>query len=391
LSAPGLPSDGNSILLRGSGDRFGGLLLLERGRFRDSLLDLRAADGTESWRYRSAGRLSKNWTVNQSGDVGIVETLTKPISAALLVLNGKTGEVRYRIPFPVSSSTINGFKCTNTNILSNLRPSPAGSVFTSDDGNMYLQVEIHVESLVMDNCKDKQYTVDNSLALLRVTPTGETEWKTFQHIHSDATGSFVPQPRVFAGESIPDGFGGVLAAWTYAFPGAAGGQKPYLEARLTRFSPSGQRDFSLPMPSWTEGLAGLFDQNMILGEGNALYATNGPILLRFDIQAGEPAGPAILPPPESSFNTPRPVAASSSPMPVASSTLTPTETALTFLGPYPPVLGDVGLAQSDLFDHSPAAPLLLRDAQLCWTGNFVAVEDGAPNGRGALVFFVVQY
>src|SRR5438445_9266884 len=174
LSAPGLPSDGNSILLRGSGDRFGGLLLLERGRFRDSLLDLRAADGTESWRYRSAGRLSKNWTVNQSGDVGIVETLTKPISAALLVLNGKTGEVRYRIPFPVSSSTINGFKCTNTNILSNLRPSPAGSVFTPDDRNMYLQVEIHVESLVMANCKDKQYTVDNSLALLQMTPTADT-------------------------------------------------------------------------------------------------------------------------------------------------------------------------------------------------------------------------
>src|SRR6266478_4140736 len=192
FSAPGLPSDGNSILLRGSGDRFGGLLLLERGRFRDSLLDLRAADGTESWRYRSAGRLSKNWTVNQSGDVGIVETLPKPISAALLVLNGKTGEVRYRIPFPVSSSTINGFKCTNTNILSNLRPSPAGSVFTSADGDMYLQVEIHVESLVMDNCKEKQYVVGNSLALLRVTPTGETQWKTFQHIHSDATGSFVP-------------------------------------------------------------------------------------------------------------------------------------------------------------------------------------------------------
>jgi len=117
--------------------------------------------------------------VNQSGDVGIVETLTKPISAALLVLNGKTGEVRYRIPFPVSSSTINGFKCTNTNILSNLRPSPAGSVFTSDDGNMYLQVEIHVESLVMDNCKDKQYIVDDSLALLRVTPRARRSGKRF--------------------------------------------------------------------------------------------------------------------------------------------------------------------------------------------------------------------
>jgi len=90
------------------------------------------------------------------------------------------------------------------------------------------------------------------------------------------------------------------------------------------------------MPSWTEGLAGLFDQNMILGEGNALYATNGPILLRLTFRQVNSAGPAILPPPESSFNTPRPVAASSSPMPVASSTLTPTETALTFLGPYPP-------------------------------------------------------
>ena len=392
LSAPGLPADGNSILLRGSSDRFGGLLLLERGRFRDSFLDLRAADGTESWRYRSPGRLSKNWTVNQSGDVGIVETLTKPLSAALLVLNGKTGEVRYRIPFPVSSSTINGFKCTNTNILSNLRPSPAGSVFTSEDGNMYLQVETHVESLDMDNCKDKQYVVDNSLALLRVTPTGETEWKTFQHIHSDSAGSFVPQPRVFAGESIPDGFGGVLAAWTYAFPGVVGGQKPYLEARLTRISPSGQRDFTLPMPFWSEGLVGLFDQNMILGEGNALYATNGPILLRFDIQAGElswarhpPTGEVRLQHSTSGgglliSNVGRLVYFDANGNGIDLPWTVPTT-----------VLGDIGLAQSDLFNHSPTAPLLLRDAQLCWTGNFVAVEDGPPNGRGALVFFVVQY
>ncbi len=244
----------------------------------------------------------------------------------------------------------------------------------------------------MDNCKDKQYIVDNSLALLRVTPTGETEWKTFQHIHSDATGSFVPQPRVFAGESIPDGFGGVLAAWTYAFPGAAGGQKPYLEARLTRFSPSDQRDFSLPMPSWTEGLAGLFDQNMILGEGNALYATNGPILLRFDIQAGElswarhpPTAGVKLQHSTSGggllvSNAGRLVYFDANGNGIDLPWTVPTT-----------VLGDVGLAQSDLFDHSPAAPLLLRDAQLCWTGNFVAVEDGAPNGRGALVFFVVQY
>jgi outer membrane protein assembly factor BamB len=87
----GLPMDGKSILLRASGEDSGGIILLERGRFRDSLVDLNPTDGSELWRYRSEGRLTKNWTANWNGDVGIVEALAKPASSALLILNAKTG------------------------------------------------------------------------------------------------------------------------------------------------------------------------------------------------------------------------------------------------------------------------------------------------------------
>jgi hypothetical protein len=185
----GLPIDGKSILLRRCGGSLGDLVLLERARFRDSLVSLSAADGREVWRFQSEGRLAKDWTINLQGDVGIVETMTNPVSSSFLVLSGTTGGVRYRIPFPESSSTINGFRCQDPirNILTNIRPSRAGSVFTSTDGNMYLQVETFVESVDLEACKSKQFSFDNSLALLRVSPDGEAEWKTFQHITLTAT------------------------------------------------------------------------------------------------------------------------------------------------------------------------------------------------------------
>jgi hypothetical protein len=128
-------------------------------------------------------------------------------------------------------------------------------------------VETHVESLLVEGCKNKQYAFDDTIALLRVTPEGETDWKTFQHLHADNEGSMVAPPRVFAGESIPDGFGGVLAAWTYLSHDTSGGQLRS-EARLSRIGPSGQRDFTLSMLCWTKGINSLFDANMILGEVN---------------------------------------------------------------------------------------------------------------------------
>ncbi len=385
----GLPPDGKSILLRTSGDGSGGIFLLERGRFRDSIVDVSSTNGSESWRYTSKGRLAKNWSVNHQGDVAIVETISSPVSSALLILNGTTGEVRFRIAFPISSSTINGFRCQDPvhNVLKSVRPSLSGSVFTSTDSNMYIQVELHVESLDIEACKNRQYSFDDGLSLLRVTPEGETEWREFQHIHSDGDGNFVVQERVFAGESIPDGFGGVLAAWTYFFPGAKGGEKPHTQARLSRIGPTGQRDFNLPMPFWSPGINSLFDENMILGEGNPLYATNGTLLVRFDTEAGEVNW--VRNPPTGSIKldhaTPGGglVVVNAGRLHYFDAKGNGMDIPWTAAVSNPE---DIGLAQSDPFEGAPLAPLQLRDVQLSWAGGkLIAVEDGQPYGRGAVL------
>jgi hypothetical protein len=51
---------------------------------------------------------------------------------------------------------------------------------------------------------------------------------------------------------------------------------------------------------------------------------------------------------------------------------------------------DIGLVQTDPFEIKPVEPLQLREAQFCWAGNFIAVEDAAPYGRGTLVYFMAQ-
>jgi len=392
-SSYGLPADGKSIFLRASGDGAGGMVFLERGRFRDSLVDLNPGDGSERWRYQSEGRLEeKTWTVNYEGDVGIVEALAKPVSSALLILDAYSGKVSYRIPLPISSSTIDGFRCKDPqrNILKSVRPSLSGSVFTSTDGNMYTQVGTHVESVLLENCQNKRYVFDERLSLLRVTPNGETEWKVFQHVHADGEGAMVAQPRSFAGESIPDGFGGVLAAWTWVSPDNSGGQI-HSEARVSRISESGQRDFTLPMPYWTKGLNSVFDSNMILGEGNFLYAVNGPQLLRLDTEKGEvnwvrhpPTGEVKL-----DHST------------VGGGLLVANAGRLVYFdadgngGAIPWTVevsnpDNIGLVQTDLLDGKPLPPLQLREADMTWAGHYIGVEDGAPNGRGTLVFFSVK-
>jgi hypothetical protein len=388
-----LPVDGKNILVRAVGDFSGGLLLLERGRFRDSLVRLSPNDGSESWRVQSEGRLTRNLTANTNDDIGIVETIAKPPSSALLIISAQTGKIRFRIPFPISSSTIDGFRCSDPqhNVLKSIKPSLSGSVVTSNDGNIYVQVETHNESVRLEACKGKDYSFDDSLSLLRVTPAGEAEWKTFQHIHADGNGNFVVQPRVFAGETIPDGFGGVLAAWTYVSPHLGSDKQLISESRLSRIDPSGQQDFTLPMLFWTKGISTLFDENMVLGDGNVLYATNGPLLVRFDTRAGvldwgrhPPTGEVKL----------RLATAGGGVLVSNAGRLVYFDAqgngqgvpwTVTATNP-----DDIGLVQSDLFDHTSAAPLQIRDVLLCWAGNFIAVEDGAPYGRGGLIYFENQ-
>jgi hypothetical protein len=266
----------------------GGLLLLQRSASAGALVDIGHTDGEESWRYTSPGRLFPEWTVNYESDIGIVEMLSSPPSTALLVLDGNTGSVRFRVPFPTSSTRISNFKCVQGNEVLNMRSSPAGSVFASSDGNMYVQVEVLNESTSAScGSASGSHLYENTLSLLKITPEGEANWRVFAQIHSDGNSAFHPQQRLFAGESIPDGLDGVLAAWTHFYAGVKGGEKPHTEACLTRLSPSEQHDFVLPMPSWIPAVTGLFYENMVLGENDTLYATDKRSLVSFHIPSGE--------------------------------------------------------------------------------------------------------
>lgn len=387
LNKLGLPPDGQAILLHLEGDFSGGVQLLERGRFRDSLLSI-APDGHEAWRYKSQGRLSQSWTSNSSNSVGIVETLSNPPSAALLILNANTGQVSFKIDFPQSSSTINGFRCTDArrNVFTSLRPSNAGSVFTSTDDDIYVQVETHVESQNLEKCKDTQWSFDDKIALLRVATDGQAEWNTFQHIHADGEGQFHVQTRLAAGETIPDGFGGVLAAWTTLYPDVTKDRPFHSEAHISRIDSHNQRDFTLPLVFWTSGITSYFADCMVLGEGNALYATNGPLLIRFDIQAGDLSWQRH--PPTGSVKLQHATAGGGVLVANAGELVyfdaagngMPLRWTVTI-----PNTQDIGLVQSEPDDHTPLPPIPLRSLNLDWRNAFIAVEDGPPLGHGSLI------
>jgi hypothetical protein len=389
----GLPRDGKYILVRICGANSGGIYLLERGRFRDMIVKLDPADGKQNWAYQSPGRLTNSWTVNANDDIGIVETISNPPSSAFLMLDGKIGSPKFKFPFPDSSSTLAGVRCSDPkrNILNNVRPSVSGAPFTNTDGNMYLQVEVHVESVDYEACTPKQYSFDERLLLLRVTPDGEPEWKTFQHIHADGDGGFAVQDRMFAGETIPDGFGGVLAAWTYVDAHTKPHEPMHTEARVSRISSDDQRDFTLPMPFWTPGLNGLFNSNMVLGDNNILYATNGVVLVRFDTQTGltdwvrhPPTGQIALDHATAGggvlvFNAGHIAYFNAKGDGLLFAWSVTTEN-----------LEDLGLAQLDVFDHTPEASITLRNANYFAWSNYIGVEEGAASGRGRLLLFNSQ-
>jgi len=383
-------SRGQSMLVHDSGDGSGGLLLLERGASHDDLVDL-GLKGTEAWRYHSAGRLVDSWTVNQEEDIGIVEILPAGPASSLLVLNGNTGEVRFRIPIPNSSTTISGLKCEEGSFLTNTRPSRTGAPFTSEGGNIYLQVAVHTEAEIAA-CPKGSYSFDNTLSLLEVFPTGEANWRTIARSHADGAGAYQAQPRVFAGETIPDGLGGVLAAWTYFSPGSKDGEKAHPEARLSRLSPSGQTDFTLPMPGWDANPAAFFDENMVLGERNVLYATDGKLLVQFHVAKGELKW--VRQPPSGKLKL---VFATG-----GGGVLVTNFGEVFYFDaegngakvPWSVAIGGngsgVGLKQTDLFEHAPTDPIPLRELQLFSAGRFLGVEAGAPLGRGGVLMFLVR-
>jgi hypothetical protein len=229
------------------------------------------------------------------------------------------------------------------------------------------------------------------LLLLRVSPDGEPEWKTFEHIHADGDGEFAVQDRLFAGETIPDGFGGVLAAWTSVDAHTRPHDPIRTEARVSRISADDQRDFILPMPFWTPGLNSYFDANMVLGDNNILYATNGVVLVRFDTQTG--LADWVRHPPTGKIAIDHATAGGGVLVLNAGHLAYFNAKGDGLLFPWTVTTenpDDIGVAQFDVFDHTPEAQITLREINYFPPANYIGVEEGAPNGRGALFVFNAQ-
>jgi len=179
----------------------------------------------------------------------------------------------------------------------------------------------------------------------------------------------------------------VLAAWTYFFPASREGAKPRFDARLSRIGPTGQQDYTFPILGWSKNPIGLLDGNMVLGEANIRYATNGKHLVSFEVKSGQvnwiretPSGELKL---QGALADGGLLLSAQGRIVYFNREGNGVELPQTVA---PIKDGDIGLAQFDLFDKTPSKPLQLRDVQpFGISGAFLAVEDGAPAGTGKLI------
>jgi len=163
------------------------------------------------------------------------------------------------------------------------------------------------------------------------------------------------------------------------------------EARISRIGAVDQRDFILPMPFWTPGLNSAFDRNMVLGEDNILYATNGILLVRFDTQTG--LADWVRHPPAGVIRLDHATAGGGVLVTNAGELTYFTAKGDGFRIPWSEKtedLDDIGVIQTDVFDHTLEAPLILREINLFPSLGYLGVEEGASKGHGGLMFLSVQ-
>ncbi|MBI1749260.1 MAG: hypothetical protein HYR59_01210 [Acidobacteria bacterium] len=105
-------------------------------------------------------------------------------------------------------------------------------------------------------------------------PSGSAIWKQIaQEINLCALPGVVNS--LSPAEVIPDGSGGLLASWTFGL--LTGSQ----ETRITRWSPSGATEYTLPLNGWANPA-----ESLVLGENGTAFATDQSQVLSFDLATG---------------------------------------------------------------------------------------------------------
>ncbi len=276
----------------------GGLAVLDSQSFNSggvqysqySVIKVDAASQAVAWTYNSPSMMASALAVHPDGDIYAVQTNNSKTtaSAAVLALNGATGQVKFSVPVPLSSQTYQntGYDANgnlicqqgNTVVVQSL-PSH-GPLAVLPDGNVYMEVE--ATNTVLQGCQTSGFSLVNysdTLQLVKVQTSGASSLIALEQF-SDTNTQTHGQP----GQVLPDGQGGILAGWNRLVSVGSSNQ-----AFVSHLLNGTQADYGLP---WTSRFPISFV--MALGEGGIAYAQQGAfsgVILTFDVNSGT-ANPA---------------------------------------------------------------------------------------------------
>jgi hypothetical protein len=248
-----------------------------------SVIKVDAGSQAVAWTYNSPSMLDSVLAVHPDGDVYAVQTSNSSAaaSAAVLVLNGATGQVKFTIPLPLSSQT---YQNTGYGASNNLVCQPGGTVVVQSlpnhgqlavlpDGNAYLEVE--ATSTVLDGCSNfTTVSYSDNLGVLQVQTSGASTLTGLEQFND-----LVTQTHGQPGQVLPDGQGGLLAGWNKQVTASSSNQ-----AYISHLLNAAKTDYALP---WMSNFSITFA--MVLGEQGTVFAQQGSFsgqVLAFDVNSG---------------------------------------------------------------------------------------------------------
>jgi hypothetical protein len=241
------------------GDNFGGLLLIgssQNGLPSGVIIDLDGQTGAQAWQYATPGNSSISFgAVGLDGSVYAVETDIQGNNeySYLNSLNGLSGGLQARIQLPES---LTYFHCPSETA-TGYSSRGLGPAAVAPDGAFYAQAASS-EEIRESNCEAGPQPFDfdtwsSNLSLMRVSPDGGVGFISLDS--SSVPGGFSSV------DVIPDGQGGVLAAWN----------NPSNGNLMADVGGGAQTTFPIQVGT------------MVLGDNNTAFATNESSVVAFNV------------------------------------------------------------------------------------------------------------
>lgn len=189
--------------------------------------------------------------------------------SSLLKIDVATGIIQQQIPLP---TTVGGY-LYGSGYYSGIFTTAAyvSAPMVAADGSVYLGVSSIYD--VVDFLQGGE-TYDNPVQLLQVSPDGTVTWTTLAHYTFSGSPGNPPQvglsgtPYGIIEDVIPDGQGGVLAGWS---KGSGIYPNQVIEAHVTRVSPSGLTDYTMPFGEWGNLMESGLSNSLALGENGVAF------------------------------------------------------------------------------------------------------------------------